>query len=309
MSLNDLGPVAGNQVTVRPPRSNAAGVTRTWHKPCSGPGILDGTTADADMFNDWLAQFRTAFDDAGIAIDGADDMLWRAIQSAGARYATDTGSANNIIVACSPPILSLRVGQVIYVKVAAANSGATTITTDAQPPKAALFSDSAALVAGGLEAGRIEKFIYDGTAFRLSMPKVREFYVQTTPGAIPMSAGVQTLLSPSAVSRSTLVTSTYLNGVFTCGAGEAGLWAFSMNGSFFPLGNAIGSQDAFSIQMIGPQTGAEQGNVQYTGNQGNAAHCSFFERMAVGDTVVFSGFHLQSAGGYGANIEGVRVGA
>lgn len=309
--INDLGPVAGNQVTVRPPRSNAAGATRTWHKPCSGPGILDGTTADADMFNDWLAQYRTTFDSSGIAIDGADDMLWRAIQSAGARYATDTGSANNIIVACSPPILSLRVGQVVNVKVAAANTrtingGAVTIAVDAQAPKAVVFAGGSPLIEGALEANRTERLIYDGVSFRLDTRKQRAF-LGAAPNVNHIANG-QTIISPSAPSINSMITSSFSNGVFTCGAGEAGWWMLRLDVAEFPNFPIIDGYDISAV-IYGPNLDSVTGSAQFSGNQSNRTTTILIDHFNVGDQAQFMCYRLGTAGYVNTNFGGARLGA
>lgn len=307
MPVNPIGPVAGNQVTTRPARSNAYGTVKTWHTPCSAPTVQDGTVVDADMFNDWLAQLRTTFDSSGIAVDNADDMLWRAIQSANTRWATDTGTANNVVVACTPPVLSLIAGQQVNVKVAAANTGAVTITVDAQAPKAVLFSDGAVLTAGATEANKVARLVYDGVAFRLVDQRSRGFW--SSPASITLPTSTFTTASPSSQHASSyLATSTFSNGVFTCGAGEAGLWAFGMFAAYTPVA-ALGSQDAFVAYINGPRVSAFQSNTQYVGNQGNGASVVLLDRLAVGEQVTFQAFHLQSNGTYNALLYGHRVGA
>lgn len=128
MTINILGPVAGGHVTIRPARANPLGVTNTWFRGCSSPGVPDGTVPDPDAMNDLLANLRTLFSGAGIELDGADDMLLRATRHFGIRHGVDTGTANNIEATFLPPVRSFFNGLMVSVEIAASNTGATQFT-------------------------------------------------------------------------------------------------------------------------------------------------------------------------------------
>lgn len=167
MTVNVLGPVAGSQVTTRPDRSNARGATPTWYIGCSGPDIDDGTIFDADAQNDLIAQLRTAFTNSAIDANGDDDMLWRAIQSAGLRYAVDTGSANAVVAAFAPPVAAIGAGLPILVKIAVDNTTSATIAVDGLSTKAIKRPDGSDVFAGDLKAGSVALMVYSGAHFQL----------------------------------------------------------------------------------------------------------------------------------------------
>lgn len=84
-------------------------------------------------------------------------------------YAADSGSANAIVVNLSPAITAHVIGMPIYVKVAATNTGATTVNISGLGIKALKKSGNVALVAGDLTAGQIVPVTYDGTNYQLLM--------------------------------------------------------------------------------------------------------------------------------------------
>lgn len=125
MTLNILGPQAGNQVTTRPARAAGYGPNNTWYKACTTSSSNDGTVIDADALNDMLAQHRTAYTQLGIVQDDGDDMLARAIKSM-LRFGVDTGagsSTNTLTVTFTPPVTALVQGMCVIVKAAFAPSG------------------------------------------------------------------------------------------------------------------------------------------------------------------------------------------
>jgi len=129
MSLDILGPAsASNSVTARPTQTTTYGALRTWFKACSSLTAQDGTQVTADWLNDILAQFRTAFDNAGIVEDNGDDMLWRAIQTIGIRWGVDAGTPNALDVTFGLTISALAVPLYMAVVVGNTNGAAATIT-------------------------------------------------------------------------------------------------------------------------------------------------------------------------------------
>lgn len=157
---NVLGPVAGGQVTARPARSNDYGLTNTWWKGCSAPEVEDGTTLDPDFFNDCLAQLRTAFVNAGINADNADDMLWRAMQAAGIRFGADIGAANTLVVNFDNPVRALTEGLLVSIKVAHTNTGAVTFNANGLGAVQVVNRSGGALAADDLVAGQYTLLAY-----------------------------------------------------------------------------------------------------------------------------------------------------
>lgn len=171
MALDILGPATPDAVTVRPSRSTTRGAADTWFKDCSSPTAEDGTEIPADILNDWLAQFRTLFDGAGIVEDNADDMLLRAVQSIGIRYAVDQSTvAGQIVAQFSPPVKALTIPLLLVVKVAHDVPGTgTTLQADTMSTQAVVRNDGfgTALAANDLRAGQHAFVMFDGTNYKL----------------------------------------------------------------------------------------------------------------------------------------------
>lgn len=157
---NILGPVAGGQVTARPARSNEYGLTWTWYQGCSGPEVEDGTTLDPDVMNDITANLRTALVNAGINLDNADDMLWRAMQAAGIRFGADIGTANTIVVNFDNPVRALTEGLLVSIKIAATNTGAVTFNANGLGAVQVVNRSGGALAADDLVAGQYTLLAY-----------------------------------------------------------------------------------------------------------------------------------------------------
>ena len=225
MAVNILGPVAGGQVTARPARSNVLGATDTWFRGCSAPNVPDGTIPDPDQANDILANFRTLFAGAGIALDGADDMLLRAVKSIGIRYGVDTGAANNITVAFPVPVTALYDGLLLSVKIAANNTGATNfIFTDlANQSVPVKRRDGTALAADDLIAAQGALFIYLGGVLQVLANGV---YAAAGGGGGSPTAGIcgQLVLTTGNVA---LAGTLKANGAAISRATYADLWTFA----------------------------------------------------------------------------------
>ena len=166
-AIDLLGPASDNAVTVRPARTITRGASDTYFKNCSSPDAGDGTAFGADFFNDMLAQLRTACRSAGIVLDNADDMLWRAMQSVGLRYAVDTGTAGHLVATYSPIIAAVREGLAVLVKAANDCPGATDFNPNGLGAAAVVWPDGSALATGDFKAGSVLLLVNDGTHWQL----------------------------------------------------------------------------------------------------------------------------------------------
>lgn len=85
-------------------------------------------------------------------------------------YAVGTGSANVYAASVNPSIPAYVAGQIVWVKVSATNTGASTLNVNglgAKPIKTNILADVAA---GDVVANSIYGFIYDGTNFIMTTP-------------------------------------------------------------------------------------------------------------------------------------------
>jgi hypothetical protein len=89
-----------------------------------------------------------------------------AIQQQSYVYAADTGSANAYAVTLSPAP-TITAGSIVVVKIANANSGASTLAVNGGTATAIKKQGSTALASGDLSAGQIGVFVNDGTNFQL----------------------------------------------------------------------------------------------------------------------------------------------
>jgi hypothetical protein len=99
-------------------------------------------------------------------------------------YCVDTGTANSIVAPFSPVITTLAAGDRIKVKIAATNTGPTTIAVNAIAAKAVVRYSGIPLLANDIRAGQVLSLIYDGTSFQIPVnsPIVWKFDVATPPG-------------------------------------------------------------------------------------------------------------------------------
>lgn len=306
MTINDIGPQAGNQVTTRPARATSRGAARTWFAPCSTPAAKDGTVLDADWFNDLTAQLRQVFDSSGIVVDGADDMLWRAIKTIGLRAAEDTGGANAVVITNTTPVTALYFGLPIIVQFAATPTGATTIKVDALAPVQLNDAAGDPLQKGAFKAGEFGLCVCDGANFRILGMRKHPGFTGTATG-MTCTDLLFNFVSPSSAAISTLGTSTYSNGTFTCGAGEAGWWQFGMTAEYSP--GVVSDFSVIAAYISGPGRQFAQHNVQGAGNQGNVSNATGAFRLAVGEQVTFSAYRLAGSGVFASSFYGVRLGA
>lgn len=89
------------------------------------------------------------------------------IQQGRITYCVDTGAANALVASLDFPPSEYTAGIELTVKVAATNTGVSTLNLNGLGVKTIKRVDGSALSAGDLTAGYIVKLVYDGTDFRL----------------------------------------------------------------------------------------------------------------------------------------------
>jgi hypothetical protein len=180
MSVDILGPTnAPNTVTARPADTRTGfGALDSWFKDCTSALASDGTRVMSGWLNAVTAQFRNSIrgngtTGAGAAIvseDNSDGMLLASfkhlIQRGQPSFAIDSGVANAIVVSTDPVPAEYKAGMRIFVKVAANNSGATTINWNALGLKNVVRRDGAALLDSDLAAAGIAELVFDGVNFQ-----------------------------------------------------------------------------------------------------------------------------------------------
>ena len=82
-------------------------------------------------------------------------------------YTEDGGSANTLTGTLTPSPSGYTAGMAVKIKVANANTGASTVNLNGLGAKSINLSSGAALIGGELIAGMIAELIYDGTNFQL----------------------------------------------------------------------------------------------------------------------------------------------
>lgn len=86
-------------------------------------------------------------------------------------YATDTGSANAYVIAPDPSITAYAAGQLVTLKPANANTGASTITVNGLATKNIKLKDGTNPAANAMIATGVYDLMYDGTNFVLMNPE------------------------------------------------------------------------------------------------------------------------------------------
>lgn len=123
-----------------------------------------------NMLQDEMVGVLTA---AGIAPDRANDnqlvtAIQSLIQAGGAGWAVDTGGANALVITPVPALAAYAAGVGFRVKVAAANTGPSTISVSGLGAKAIKRPDGSALKAGDLVIGEVAMLVYDGVNFQVT---------------------------------------------------------------------------------------------------------------------------------------------
>lgn len=172
-----LGPAsAPNAVTSRPADTRIFAAIDTFFKDCTSPTSNDGTKLQAAFMNGALAQLRAAIRGNGntaisspiVTEDNTDDaMLLSAIKHLMQRgltnYATDTGTANAIVLALSPAPAEFKNGLVVRFKKKLTNTlgSGMTLTLNALGTKAVKRADGTNPGVGDLIDGIPYEAIYD----------------------------------------------------------------------------------------------------------------------------------------------------
>lgn len=164
-----LGPAnAPNAVTSRPADARVFGADDTWMQGCTSPDLDDGTEIQADFLNGLLAQVRRAIRGQGVGVVNADDdMLLKAIRSAGVRYAVDTGTANAMVVTNAIPITAYNDGFLQLVKKSAVNTDALVCNIDGVGSKGVVHPDGQPLAPGEWPASAVGLLAYAGGQLQL----------------------------------------------------------------------------------------------------------------------------------------------
>jgi len=163
-------------------------------------------------------------------------------------YVVDTGTPNALVGPYSPAITTLTAGLLISIRVINAINGPTTITVNANPPKAVTHGDGTPLGVGNAAVGQILLLVYDGIKFQLTgeggippsdVVKYANFPWASWLNSAPMNPGnylggdlTQFYPRPmcpwAAGSGDPAITPAMnlSNGTFTCPAGLGGNWMF-----------------------------------------------------------------------------------
>lgn len=138
----------------------------------------------------------------------------RAVQSGGYNYAADSGAANAAVVTLTPAPAAYAAGLALEVRMAATNTGATTINVNGLGAKAVQFN-GAAVTAGQLVSGQIYSMVYDGTNFQVaSPPSVSPGTIRAAGDLAPASGTVNYGLNVSSVTwSSSRVTVAYTSSI------------------------------------------------------------------------------------------------
>ena len=113
------------------------------------------------------------------------------VQQGAFAWAQDTGAANALVVTLTPAPTSLSPGFEVRVKIAANNTGATTINVNGLGAKSLLRPTGTALQSGDIKAGSVVSLTYDGTSFFLQTIGVVDFTV-TDPRYVLKAGDVMT---------------------------------------------------------------------------------------------------------------------
>jgi hypothetical protein len=141
---------------------------QSWRMASDGSEIVAYTTPEDDpgaaaLRSDLAAATgatlvgTATYADVQTALDALDERA--------AIYAIDTGAANALVVTLTPAPTAYNTGEVLIVKAAAANTGATTINKNALGVKSITDYTGAALTAGAIAVSQLLILVYDGTKY------------------------------------------------------------------------------------------------------------------------------------------------
>jgi hypothetical protein len=221
-------------------------------------------------------------------------------------YSIAGGTANALTGTFTPTITALSAGDPFLVKATANNTGPATLQVDALTAKPIIWGDGSPLAAGTIRSGMVMFLVYDGTSFQIiyrSRPKTSfmrmQFYF-TPPFQTRVNVPDPAHAHPdNAVGFMPLILelddSTYANGVFVCGARDAGLWQFTLNME------SIGLSSDFAATVFVPNQSVPSSwdyIAQDVGTaspiHGTSACVSLTARMNPGQTACFAGYWYTS---------------
>jgi hypothetical protein len=142
------------------------------HKGSSAPSYAEaGTLWLDDAATPWLLKAHDGTDWITLGAVNAADNTFSPFNGGAAlrvlNHATDTGSANAYAVAPSPAIAAYAAGQVVTLKPANANTGASTVNVNSLGTKNIKLLDGSNPGAGALAVTGVYILMYDGTNFIL----------------------------------------------------------------------------------------------------------------------------------------------
>lgn len=173
-------------------------------------------------------------------------------------YAADTGAANAIVVSVSPAPVLYAPGMVVNVRIAANNSGATTINVNGLGLQNVVNLDGSSLKSRQLLTGMMAQVVYTGSNFQL---------LNLSPLAVRQAAG----------SKTTLLTSTPGAWTFTVPAGVYSVrvegWGAGSGGGGGTSSTGVGgggASGAHGIRYLNVAPGDTISGVIGTGGAGGA---------------------------------------
>ncbi|HMI02910.1 MAG TPA: pyocin knob domain-containing protein [Pedobacter sp.] len=119
-------------------------------------GQVKATSAELNAGTD-DAKFATA-----LALQGS-----KYLDQSGAKQAAVTTGTNNYTASITPAITAYAEGQVFYIKITTANTGASALNLNGLGYKILVKDGNLALVSGDLLAGKVYPVYYDGTNFQV----------------------------------------------------------------------------------------------------------------------------------------------
>jgi len=130
---------------------------------------LDGSAlSSGDIYSSMIAIL--CYDGTNFQLLNAQTIKASHIQNNSFSYAIDAGSANNLSITLTPSPSGYTDGMSVFVKVAANNTGASTINVNGLGSKNIKRCDLTDPLAGNLAEGMIAELHYDGTQFQLMNP-------------------------------------------------------------------------------------------------------------------------------------------
>lgn len=158
--------------------TRSTAVTALPAPPAGGtPGYFTGgdpvaatpaTVPGYEWFNNVQEELLSVIEGVGLVASGTDrTQLRQAIESLietrSGNYVLDTGVANAYVAALNPALAVYENGQMVRLKVANANTGASTLDAGAGP-KPILNDEGAVLLSGDLPGGSVLTVVYDAAA-------------------------------------------------------------------------------------------------------------------------------------------------